>query len=240
MYDYCIMNPPYSGTTHLKFLEKTIEIANNVISIQPCGWLMDIPAVMGFKTTNFQKYSDSIGKHIKLLDIFSADEINKYFGIFGFEKVGIYVLDNNDHDIYLNAYLKDNRKSISIFNKVIKPTFEGKYKNIGDYIKISGIHGHPGAKDEFDIVTPKYDLIKDKRPENMSESEFINWHNSCNTKFMKYCNLLTRQGQNLKLGLIPLMNDYSEPWDDKRFYKFFNLSNEEISLIEKTMEKYIY
>ena len=33
------MNPPYAGNLHLKFLDKTIEISKNVISIQPDVWL---------------------------------------------------------------------------------------------------------------------------------------------------------------------------------------------------------
>ena len=37
--DILIMNPPYAGNLHLKFLDKTIEISKNVISIQPDVWL---------------------------------------------------------------------------------------------------------------------------------------------------------------------------------------------------------
>ena len=35
------MNPPYDRSMHLKFLEKTIEIADNVVSIQPTRWIVD-------------------------------------------------------------------------------------------------------------------------------------------------------------------------------------------------------
>ena len=34
-FDVVLMNPPYNRSMHLKFLEKTIQIGDNVISIQP-------------------------------------------------------------------------------------------------------------------------------------------------------------------------------------------------------------
>ena len=36
-----IMNPPYDKSLHLKFLEKVIDIADNVISIQPSTFLIN-------------------------------------------------------------------------------------------------------------------------------------------------------------------------------------------------------
>ena len=111
-FDICLMNPPYSKTMHLKFLEKTIQIADKVISIQPCGWLFDIPAVLGWKKTTYQRFEDSVGKHIKSLEVIgdSADDANKQFKIGSFEKIGIYKLNNNTYDIYSTLYLEDKRK----------------------------------------------------------------------------------------------------------------------------------
>lgn len=239
-FDIVLINPPYHKTMHLKFLEKAIKIGNKVINISPCGWLYDIPAVLGWKKTTFQRFEDNIGKHIKSLEVFNVVDTNKQFKISSFINLGIYELDNDIHDTYLTLYLQDKRKSLSIFNKVIKLVHDGKIKCIGNNVKISNIHGHPGQKDEFDVVTPQYKIIEKLKPENMTENDFKNWHNSCNTKFMKYCNLLTKLMQNLHLELLPFMNDYSTPWTDERFYNYFNLTNDEIELIEKTMEKYIY
>ena len=241
-FDIVLMNPPYSRTLHLKFVEKVLKVSNRVINISPCGWLHDIPAVLGWKKTTFQRFEDNVGRHIKSLEVLgdNANDANKQFNIGSFENLGIYELDNDVHDIYTTLYSQDKRKSLSIFNKVIKLVHDGKIKCIGNNIKISSIHGNPGKKTEFDVVTPQYKLIEKLKPENMSESDFKNWHNSCNTKFMKYCNLLTRQGQHLHLELLPFMDDYSKPWTDERFYNYFNLTKTEIELIEKTMKKYIY
>ena len=38
-FDICLMNPPYSGTLHLQFLDKVIGICDKVISIEPANWI---------------------------------------------------------------------------------------------------------------------------------------------------------------------------------------------------------
>lgn len=105
--------------------------------------------------------------------------------------------------------------------------------NLYDHVKISTIHGHSGSKDEFDIVTPQYELVKKLKPVDMSEQEFINWHNSCSTKFMKYCNYLTRNGQHIAAHLLPFMKDYSHEWTDETFYDYFKCIDSEIDIIEQ-------
>ncbi len=106
-FDIVLMNPPYAGSTHLKFLEKVIKITDNVVSIQPCRWLQD-PLVQYKKSTNYKKYEESISKHIKELEIFDANESTKYFGANFTMKVAIYNIDNGKYDIYKNyKYNKD-------------------------------------------------------------------------------------------------------------------------------------
>ena len=53
-FDICLMNPPYSRSLHLKFLEKTIKIADKVVSIQPTRWLQDTLATYK-KITDLKK-----------------------------------------------------------------------------------------------------------------------------------------------------------------------------------------
>ena len=62
------MNPPYSRTLHLQFLEKVIDIADNVVSIQPVGWLTN-PLAKYNKSSNYKKYENSISKHIYDIEI---------------------------------------------------------------------------------------------------------------------------------------------------------------------------
>ena len=38
--DFILMNPPYDNKLHVKFLKRVCELGNNIISIQPAGWLI--------------------------------------------------------------------------------------------------------------------------------------------------------------------------------------------------------
>ena len=247
-FDVAIMNPPYDGNLHLEILEKAIPIADKIINISPIGYALDWPLFYNLKSTPNFKLKQYILKHISSFEILNAEYVNKVFNIKSFEKLAITTYDGEEHDIGMKLYLTDKRKSKSVFEKVILPIANGVYDNLAAHIQISTIHGNPGKNDEFDVVTPQYKLVKHLKPKNMPESDFINWHNSCKTKFMKYCNLLTRQGQHLYPSLIPYMGDYSNPWDDKRFCEYFCITGyidddhaepcSEWEIILNTMNKY--
>ena len=38
--------------------------------------------------------------------------------------------------------------------------------------------------------------------------------------------------QNVPLKFLPFMHDYTHPWTDEDLYKYFNLSEDEIKIIE--------
>lgn len=248
-FDVAIMNPPYDKNLHLKILEAVIPVADTVVNISPIGYTLDWPVFYNLKSTPNFKTKQYILKHIASCELLTATQANNMFKIGLFEKLAITTYDSEEHDIGMKLYLTDKRKSKSVFEKVILSIANGTYDNLAAHIQISTIHGHPGCKDEFDVVTPQYNLVVHLRPANMPESDFINWHNSCNTKFMKYCNLLTRQGQHLSPSLIPYMQDYTQPWDDKRFCAYFGITgyidddnavpNSEWETILNTMKEYV-
>ena len=67
-FSFCIMNPPYDGNLHLKFLEKSTEISNKVISIQPAEWCIRPYIKNGWKNIK-EKLKNSIGEKIEDLEI---------------------------------------------------------------------------------------------------------------------------------------------------------------------------
>ena len=125
-FDICLMNPPYARSLHLKFLEKTIKIADNVVSIQPIRWLED--KVGRYKKNSaYNKYKESIAKYIKDLEIITSEEAeNKFSAAFIFN-LGIYLCDKN------GGYDIDKFTSNDIVNKV----FEKMDDNINDHIEFS-------------------------------------------------------------------------------------------------------
>lgn len=244
------MNPPYDGDLHLKIIEKVIPVADKVVNISPIGYAQDWLVFYNVKRTPNFKTKQFVLKHIASCEIIPTVIANDIFKIGLFQDLAITTYDSKEHDIGMRLYLADKRKCKTVFEKVILPVANGLQDNLYAHIKISIIHGNPGERTEFDIVTPQYKFVKDLRPEDMTESEFINWHRSCATKFMKYCNFLTRRGCGIKARFLPYMQDYTKPWDDKRFCKYFGITgfisdteaepNSEWEIILNTMKKYMY
>ena len=52
-----------------------------------------------------------------------------------------------------------------------------------------------------------------------------------------YCKAFIEPGNFIIKNHFFIMSDYSKPWDDARFYKFFNITSEEQKAIEETMAK---
>lgn len=234
MFDFIIINPPYSNTLHLQIVEKVLSVCNEVVNISPVGWLLDLTAVLQLKKTTYHRFENTISKHIVSLDVLTGAEASNLFDAAFFQNVGIYYIDKTiESDLYSRIVFTTSLKVKSIFNKTVMKVYNKEIDNLYEHVKISTIHGHSGSKDEFDIVTPQYSIIKKLKPVSMNYHEFKNWHQSCNTKFMKYCNYLTRNGQHIAAHLLPFLNDYSHEWTDEMFYDYFCLTEDEIETIEQ-------
>ena len=125
-FDICLMNPPFSRTLHLKFLENCIKYCDNVVTVQPVRWIEETVGPKK-KTSAFNKYEDSIAKHIKELDIYSAKEAEKLFGAAFNFNIGIYVCDKKGGFDYskLNT------------NKILDKVLEKMPDNIDNHIKFN-------------------------------------------------------------------------------------------------------
>ena len=125
-FDICLMNPPYDKSMHLKFLKNVIKVTGNVVTVQPVRWIEETVGPKK-KTSAFNKYEDSIAKHIKELDIYSAEEAEKLFGVAFTFNIGIYVCDKEGGFDYskLNT------------NKILDKVLEKMPDNIDNHIKFN-------------------------------------------------------------------------------------------------------
>lgn len=64
-----------------------------------------------------------------------------------------------------------------------------------------------------------------------TEQERYNAWQSYLTKFARFCIAMDESTK-----LAPYMGNYQQPWDDKRFYEYFELTDEEIAVIEDTIK----
>ena len=126
MFDIVLMNPPYDRSLHLKFLEKTIKIANNVVSIQPVRWIKDPNAKYSNKSA-LNKYENSIAKHIYNLDLISDKESEELFNAAFTMDLGIYTCTKEGG--YNYKLLSEDK----IFDNVVKSMKD----NVSNHIEYS-------------------------------------------------------------------------------------------------------
>ena len=111
--DFILMNPPYNRDLHLKFLEKTIEIADNVINISPHDWLTKKKKKT--EKSKFRRYfREKYSKYIEDLEIISPEDFNTYFGTSNWFGVAIGVFKENAKGIDPDKFLNND----TLLNKI--------------------------------------------------------------------------------------------------------------------------
>jgi 16S rRNA G966 N2-methylase RsmD len=271
-FDVAIMNPPYDGSLHLKLLENIIPIANKVVNISPVRWLQD-PLTKYKKNSDYNKFEESISKKIESLDVIDAKLGNNLFQIANFGALGIYRIGNGgyDYESVAKDYLGD---AYSICNKALQ--CNDKISNhiqkgtAGICVKVAAVRGFGSGKN-FDIVSlihsvpyidgNGYKEKKFKKKDVMTkdiECEFFvrvnsveegtNFINSTRTTFHHFLIKCLKMNQHVPLNFLPYMQDYTQPWDDKRFCEYFGITgyisdteaepNSEWEIILNTMKEY--
>ena len=94
-FDCIIQNPPYVRNLHLKILAEAIKHLKDddskCVNLSPVRWLQD-PLAKSKKKSDFNKYENSISKHIQQLDVIDKLSAQTYFPntVMGMD-LGIYV-----------------------------------------------------------------------------------------------------------------------------------------------------
>lgn len=227
-FDYCIMNPPYSGILHLKILEKIISMVNKTVNISPIGWLQDAKATLS-NNTPFRKFEHSISEKIETLNVIPAAISNKMFNI-SWGDLGIYVIGDGGWDYYSLQPKCMNiiRKIIGKIDKSFKDIatnegYRGPYPN-----KLLGLINSHYAILEW--IKDDYDLFKTKRETNTNMCLFFETENERRNCFdfltlpcMKFYAKAIRLNQRVPWQYVPYL-DFSQPWTDKRFCEHFGIT----------------
>ena len=277
-FDIVVGNPPYDGNLHLKILAEVMKHLSDegeVIWLAPIRWLQD-PLAKYKKNSDYNRYENTISKKIISINEYAGDVISMLFDA-GMPACGIYHLDNNIHDFYLNCFLNQIfEKTYSILRKKTKPIFE-KNRRDGWRVKISPIFGggtagaHSNGKETLRNIGKLicfYDGIKDGKPWHAfyahngatkiqadipysikfeTEAEAKNFIDSYKTSFVKYYTHLVKRDVHVSPKILVWVNDLQNPrtglkgylsnWTDDDFYKIFNLTDDEIKLIEETIKE---
>lgn len=252
-FDICIMNPPYDKNLHLQILSKVIRHCNKTINISPIRWLQD-PLAKYKKNSDYHKFEYTICKKLDEIECVKANKANLLFDtVFGTD-LGIYVCNNGgfDYDSFVDAvtnrvteYIVKHRVQLDINQKSdyrIRIPFicGGKSGGNGErnytLLNTNYPFGQPlifknGKKDgkfwyEFyrkNQYSKTTDCITCSIRFN-SEIEASNFLESTNTTFYKYIHHHVISDVHVGDDKILWMQDYSQPWTDKRFCEFFKIT----------------
>ena len=248
-FDCIIMNPPYQRDLHLKILKEVqnhINLAGKIICLHPSKWIKRFDYWKNkwnmFKVENVE-FIDEVTSRT----IFSA-EIGS--------QLSITLLSNNgstDYKKYSNYIPWVKEKIIDVTPFLLndkKAKFRTTNKNEQYILNLPIVHGNTGCFDMTEITSKVYaralKVKFGKRLQDINslafntEKERKHFYDSTFTNFYKFLIITCRDGQTATscYYALPIMEDYSQPWTDERFYKFFNITKEEQKIIEDTMAKY--
>lgn len=250
-FDVVIMNPPYDRNLHLKILETVIPCAEKVINISPVRWLQD-PFAPYLSRSDYNKFEESVSKHIKDLEIIPAKEASELFQEASFTmNLGIYTCDSEGGRKY--------RHDDPLVNKIVEKTMESSWKQF-TYLKnyqlpqkqyVMNVSGFGGsATMGFDYVT-----CKTYKSQLRAPAPKLTSHNACNaylfsfdseierihffscylTKFMRWMYRLWKSDVNIGAEKVPYFGDYKSPWTNEKFKEYFGITDEEWTRIEQEM-----
>ena len=235
-FDVAIMNPPYDRNLHLKILEAVIPIANKVVNISPVRWLQDPLAKYKPKHHNLIEKYKNILSALESLTIIPASESNNLFNI-AWCDLGIYVIDKNCK----NPYKIIEHPGVKIVDKIqfnktcslrdVMRNEKGTYfcpithamraVNWTNGYTILFTDNGPYAKSGWTKdAGNNYHFINLN-----SKNEVDNFKKYVTTKSVRFiCKLVALGGMGGQNNLIPYMQDYTQPWDDKRFCAYFGIT----------------
>ena len=266
-FDCIIMNPPYDGQLHLKIFEEASKHLSKdgvCVSLSPTPWLAKFN--VNRPMAKYRKVFNGKIKNIKVIDHATANAMFDTGN--AIEELGIYVVKNDDSaPIDLMKYGFNNDAEKSLYNKINmmnpkagvitynKAALDIRYGRVSaktaycnkgcTNINIRKLFDVPiytwhGGKTCKEAVL----MLKSKKKVSMvlyfnSQVEHDNFINSLDTTFMNwYYQMFVVPGDCKIINYMFRMSDYSQPWTDERFYKFFDITPEEQKIIEETMAKY--
>ena len=171
---------------------------------------------------------------------------NEYFKNAVFiDKVFKKILSENNFEKHKCVKFSDNLKNFVLINimappmKYGKPMFDAVKTWCGYFVNGKNSLGltYRQAKENNSRAT-RGSIEQDNAVVFNTEDEVKNCYNAMQTNFVRFFVMTSVVDVHVHQNVIPWMEDYTKPWDDIRFYKYFNITPEEQKVIEETMEKY--
>jgi len=153
-FDKIIMNPPYSGSLHLKILREAMKHSNDIVNLSPIRWLQD-PLAEYKKSSDYKKF-ENIRAHIESLCPLDSKLVKKMFNANFTSEIGIYHITKNGGWV---------REENTIINKILEKENDVlanhlEYNiNDGWRVRVSEMRPTPAGRPETQVLikTTKYE-----------------------------------------------------------------------------------
>lgn len=250
-FDYIIMNPPYSRNLHLKILAEAIKHLkdeNSVcVNLSPDSWITN-PFKMFEKEKEKREAPAKIGKYIISHESISQEDFNSSFGTNNFFGVGIAAIGTKETGFDCSKWNSTNSLLLKILEKTYKmSSLRSKFSRRVNDAKFVPVRRRThktynyceidsndiDAKDgilfntEIEALNFKKSIIDTWLYQWLDKSEWTGSENSANAPWLGDC-INPRTGK----------KGYEGEWTDDDLYKLFNLTKDEIKIIENAMKKY--
>ena len=262
-FDVAIMNPPYDGNLHLKILEAVIPVANKVVNISPANQFFAAKRLL--KEYPLIQKSKVLKNNIVNIELIAAHIASNIFNAAFAGPLMILTYDANcKQSLNYMDYNVIPYNLRSVFDKTIRACNDKIVPNLYDEIikntnkkfilPCPEVHGHQGQADWAEITSSDYArALKAKQRWNWhlsfdTEVERKNCYDAWHTRFHQFIHRLIKADNFNYYGALPWLQDYTQPWTDKRFCEYFGITgyiddehavpNSEWEIILNTMKEY--
>jgi hypothetical protein len=236
------MNPPYDKNLHLKILREAIKHGDEIVNLSPIRWLQD-PLAEYKRGSDWKKFGD-VRERIESLEVIEGEEANKLFGI-QHSDLGIYHITNNAKGFHRETDYSSIMKKI--VTKANKLSFKNKLTTdrSGIFIDVLDLYGGVIGKGSGFVKPLHYERKESSTSKGDNTwhcikfatiEEAENFYDTCNTKMYYFIFKKVRSYLRLLMEYVPFLPTYKKQWTDADLYEYFNLTPEEIKIIEEEMK----
>ena len=260
-FDHIVMNPPYHRNLHLKILNEAINHSDDIVNLSPIRWLQD-PLAEYKRNSDFKRFKEirerieSI-EIIKVTDAETLFGISLPFnlGVYHITKDGGWINTFNkpllskmvekviSTDNVNNHVVVDDLDGISLLLSMFTGGCSGRLENENTFMIVKERSYFTNKINEFTNETYleqrtriAWGNVKPKAINTnikfTTREERNNFYDSWNTKTLRWMFNTMKVDVNVHSNLLPWLCDYTHPWTDEDLYQYFELTEDEIKIIE--------